>query len=98
MGHGSKPGERRGGRQKGTPNKRTASVTEYLKEKGADPIAVLSDLLLGAVEEKDKPQMAYLAIQLAPYSAPKLAASKIEGELVGLTYEEKLAILDKTQE
>ena len=95
MGAGAKPGERRGGRAKGSLNRRTASVTEYLKEKGADPIAILSDLLLDAVKNEDTGQTAYLAIQLAPYYAPKLAASKIEGELVGLTYEQKLALLDR---
>ena len=36
--------------------------------------------------------------ELAAYHSPKLSASKIEGELVGLTYEQKLALLDKGEE
>ena len=35
---GSKPGERRGGRQKGTPNKRTVEVQQRLTELDCDPI------------------------------------------------------------
>lgn len=89
-------GKREGsGRPKGAKNKRTSSVTTMLNEKGANPIEVLSDLLLEAVNDEDKEKMAYLAIQLAPYHSPKLAASKIEAELTGLTYEEKLALLDR---
>ena len=35
---GSKPGERRGGREAGTPNKATADLKERLIELGCDPI------------------------------------------------------------
>ncbi len=38
---GSKPGERRGGRQKGTPNVKTREATEILKANGFDPYAGL---------------------------------------------------------
>jgi hypothetical protein len=36
---GSKPGERRGGRQKGTPNKTTAEIRELAQAHGPDAIA-----------------------------------------------------------
>ncbi len=36
---GAKPGERRGGRQKGTRNKRTLAVIDRLDVMGCDPIA-----------------------------------------------------------
>jgi hypothetical protein len=39
---GSKPGERRGGRCKGTPNKRTMAVADRLKALGRDPIEGLA--------------------------------------------------------
>jgi hypothetical protein len=35
---GAKPGERRGGRAKGTPNKKSLGVTERLETIGCDPI------------------------------------------------------------
>jgi hypothetical protein len=35
---GAKPGERRGDRTKGTPNKRTIAVAEKLDTLGCDPI------------------------------------------------------------
>ena len=86
-------GKKTGGRKKGTPNKRNSSVTQYLNEKGADPIEALSNLLLEALEKKDTPQISYLAIQLAPYHSPKLASSKIEANLA-VSHEEALNDLD----
>jgi hypothetical protein len=38
MSQGSRRGERRGGRQKGTPNKRKVAVADKLKVLGRDPI------------------------------------------------------------
>jgi hypothetical protein len=38
MPRGAKTGERRGGRQKGTPNKRTMAVAEKLAALACDPI------------------------------------------------------------
>jgi len=40
-------GERRGGRQKGTPNKKTQVVVETLENKGCDPVAMLADIAMG---------------------------------------------------
>jgi hypothetical protein len=42
---GSKPGERRGGRKKGTPNKRTAARQAAITASGKDPISFFADLL-----------------------------------------------------
>jgi hypothetical protein len=42
---GSKPGERRGGRQKGTLNKSTASVKEMAGAFGPEAIATLADIM-----------------------------------------------------
>jgi hypothetical protein len=45
-GRGSKPGERRGGRQKGTPNKVTADVRELAQAFGPDAINCLSEIMM----------------------------------------------------
>lgn len=44
---GSKPGEHRGGRQKGTPNKKTQDVQERLKAMGCDPIVGMARIAMG---------------------------------------------------
>lgn len=45
-GGGSKPGERRGGRQKGTPNKVTADVRALAGQFGAAAITALSTIMV----------------------------------------------------
>lgn len=42
---GSKPGERRGGRQKGTPNKATASIKEAAQKYTDEALLVLADVM-----------------------------------------------------
>ena len=49
MARGSRPGERRGGRQKGTPNKKTAAIAERLERLGCDPIEGMAKIALGDV-------------------------------------------------
>lgn len=44
-GGGSKPGERRGGRKPGTPNKVTADVRALAQEYGAKAIAALAKIM-----------------------------------------------------
>ncbi len=41
---GSKPGERRGGRQKGTPNKATAEIKAAFQKHGDELVRALLDL------------------------------------------------------
>ncbi len=48
---GSKPGERRGGRQKGTPNKATADVKEAARQHGAAAVERLAYLMMHAESE-----------------------------------------------
>jgi len=48
---GSKPGERRGGRQKGTPNKTTAEIRELAQAHGPDAIAEAARLMKSAQSE-----------------------------------------------
>ena len=48
---GSKPGERRGGRKKGTPNKTTAEIRELAQAHGPDAIAEAARLMKSAASE-----------------------------------------------
>lgn len=48
MAGGSKPGERRGGRQKGVPNKATAEIKALAQVHGPDAIATLVKIMQGA--------------------------------------------------
>jgi hypothetical protein len=71
-GRGSTPGERRGGRAFGTPNKVTAGLRERLAARGADPL----DFLAGVVADTslDLPLRLEAAKSLMPYSYPRLSA------------------------
>lgn len=51
MSRGAKPGERRGGRAKGTPNKSTADVKAMAQKHGPDAIKELARLALHAEAE-----------------------------------------------
>lgn len=53
MPRGSLPGERRGGRQKGTPNKATQNLVSRLEELGCDPLELSAKIALG--QELDGP-------------------------------------------
>src|SRR5690349_18425261 len=49
MPRGSKPGERRGGRKKGTPNRSTVAIHEKLDRLGLDPIEGMALIAMGRV-------------------------------------------------
>ena len=69
---GSKPGERRGGRQKGTPNKKTLDVANCLQALGCDPI---KGMALIAMDEGNTPELrGKMFSELAQYIAPKRKA------------------------
>jgi hypothetical protein len=51
MARGSKPGERRGGRQRPTRNKRTAVRERLLAIASANPMAAVHELLLSLVND-----------------------------------------------
>jgi len=65
---GSKPGERRGGRQRGTPNKATVAKTAALKAASADPAIMPLQFLLGVMRDPTAPTD--LRIQVARAAAP----------------------------
>jgi hypothetical protein len=51
---GAKPGERRGGRSKGTPNRVTQTIEAKLVELGCDPIEGMARL---ALDDKNTPEL-----------------------------------------
>jgi hypothetical protein len=72
MAGGSKPGERRGGRQRGTPNRNTQAVSEKLDALGCDPIAGMAEI---AMDPSNSPELrARMFAELAPYVFPKRKA------------------------
>ncbi len=78
MPKGAKPGEKRGGRQKGTPNKRTLAVAEKLEELGCDLIEGMTRI---AMDENTEPALrAQMYKELAQYVAPKRKAIEVRGE------------------
>ena len=48
---GSRPGERRGGRQKGAPNKKTAYMRAVMVALSAGPKVTPMDLMLGVMRD-----------------------------------------------
>ena len=81
-----------GGRQKGTPNKRTAErqvAIAAIKASGTSPMAFFADLL--GNEHAPLELRFQAAKDLAPFVHPKLAS--IESRQGGRTHEERLAEL-----
>jgi hypothetical protein len=74
---GSKPGERRGGRQKGTPNKASARRETLVAEGGATPLDYLLSVMRD--ENRDGRDRLEAAKAAAPYVHPKLAAMTLAG-------------------
>ena len=96
-GRGSAPGERRGGRQKGTANKITVKRAAEIAESGKTPL----DFMLSVLRDEDasiKERM-WAAVAAAPYVHPKprpvaANAGGVEVQVVHFTHEERLAELD----
>src|SRR5258705_11068771 len=68
MPRGSKPGERRGGRQRGTPNKATVAKTAALAAACADPTITPIQFLLWVMRDAKAP--IGLRVQVARAAAP----------------------------
>jgi hypothetical protein len=77
MPRGSRPGERRGGRQKGTPNKKTVLRNAALSAAAADPNLAPLDYLLNVLREPTIPLETRIAAarEALPYFHSKLQAS-----------------------
>jgi hypothetical protein len=68
MPRGSKPGERRGGRQKGTPNKKTLLRNAAINAAATNPNVSPLDFLLGLMRNPDLPSD--LRVKIAEVAAP----------------------------
>lgn len=77
---GSKPGERRGGRQKGTPNKKSTDIKRIIEGLGCDPIEGMARIAREAEAAKDHPVALAAYKELAQYMYPKRKAIEITGE------------------
>lgn len=90
MPRGSKPGERRGGRQKGIPNRKTAETVARIEESGLTPL----DYMLGILRDEtaDAGQRFEAAKHAAPYVHPKLSSieakidAEVNGEITGIEW------------
>jgi hypothetical protein len=90
--HGAAPGERRGGRTKGTPNKATVAKAAEIAASGLTPL----DYLIGVMRNEKLPTADRMeaAKAAAPYVHPKLSAVEMGGSM-NMTHEEWIDILDE---
>ncbi len=70
MPRGSKPGERRGGRGKGTANKRTREIANKAAAEGLTPLEYMIAVMRDEAAEPDR--RADMAKAAAPYMHPRL--------------------------
>jgi len=73
-GGGSAPGQRRGGRAKGTVNRRTAGLVEQLEALGLNPIAELAAASATARDQGDLANWISANKSLLPYLYPRRKA------------------------
>lgn len=78
---GSKPGERRGGRKKGTPNKATQAVQEKLQAMDCDPIEGMAEIAQEAMKEQNYMLAGQMFKELAKYYAPTMKSIEFKGEM-----------------
>jgi hypothetical protein len=97
MPRGSKPGERRGGRKAGTPNKRTVVERQQLAASGLLPLDYMLAVLRDPDVEPDRRDR--MASAAAPYVHAKLASVEHSGQLKvqDVTEEEALSRLAPEQ-
>ncbi len=72
---GSAPGERRGGRAKGTPNRQTQLVRDRLAELKCDPVAGLAQIAMDPANTSELRARVYA--DLLAFSAPKPKAIEL---------------------
>lgn len=90
MTRGSKPGERRGGRQKGTPNRTNAEREAAIRASGMTPLDYLMTVIRN---EAEQPAMRLKAAEIAAqYVHPKLSA--VEASVTVSNHEQALAELE----
>ncbi len=84
-GGGSNPGERRGGRKKGVPNKKTAEQQAAIAASGETPLEFMLRIMRAPIDPGLEPKdyLAATTLQMeaarsaAPYVHPKLASIEV---------------------
>jgi len=76
-GRGSKPGEHRGGRQKGTPNRKTAQAIAEARKEGILPLQYMLKVMRN--DKADPGRRDEMAKSAAPYLHPKLSSIEHTG-------------------
>ena len=77
--HGARPGERRGGRKAGTPNKRTVlfeHVAQAFAAEGVDPAVIIAKGMAGTIKSPLKLKCAEIALK---YLHPQRKAVEVSG-------------------
>lgn len=85
MPSGSKPGERRGGRQKGSLNTRTRQIAEAAMAEGITPLEVMLKAMRLHAKAEAWDAAAAIAKDCAPYMHPRLAPVDDKGKTAGVT-------------
>lgn len=96
MSRGSKPGERRGGRQKGVPNKKNQETIERAAAAGLLPHEFLLAVSQGQPVDGYVPtfeERMKAALGAAPYYAPKLSSVDMKAD-VSISHEDALNELE----
>ena len=75
---GAEPGERRGGRQKGTLNRKTQEVITEITASGLTPMEFM--LMVMRDESEEMPRRLDAAKNVAPYVHPRLATIEHTGK------------------
>lgn len=78
MPRGAAPGEYRGGRKKGVPNKKTAEVIKKVEQSGMLPLDYLLSVMRD--EESTKGERVDAAKAAAPYIHPKLMSTELSAK------------------
>src|SRR5260221_7486186 len=78
MPRGPQPGERRGGRRKGTPNKKTREFRESVEASGLTPL----EYMLAVLRDETAPveRRHEMAKAAAPFVHPRLQTTKLQGD------------------
>lgn len=79
MARGSKPGERRGGRKPGVPNKATIATRERIEREG-DPVGLMLDIANGKLIKAAPIPGADAGVDMVPTIDQRLSAAKWLGD------------------
>lgn len=82
---GSKPGERRGGRQKGTPNKATAEIRDIARQYTATAVSTLVGVMEGSESDAAKVAAAREILDRGYGKASQVVAGDENGGPVSIT-------------